>query len=369
MPPKKAPAKKPSSPKKGGAKGGAKKEEAVVKDEEDEGDDSSELSDDSSDLSSGSEEEEDDDEEEEDEDEEDEEDEEEDDFDAEIAAPTPPAAAAAAAAAEAGDPEPAAEPEPEAEKVKEVDPELARKAAEHVREEMARARGQRGAAQRWRTKVANGDGFSIKEHLRAMRSKQEEKVAALSAVGEDAGGEDVENKAPSEDESQGTAAQCRRLGISKTEIKEMKEVFDLIDGDKSGEISFDEMRELMRVVGMDADPERVQVIMDEVDADGSGTVDFEEFAAIMQRPTISKYNVSEIKSAFETIQAELGDPSNPPPPGHLGAETLANAFRNFGVNKLDAAAAQDVCNGLGPDPDGFINYSLVLRLIDDSVTL
>jgi hypothetical protein len=159
------------------------------------------------------------------------------------------------------------------------------------------------------------------------------------------------------------------MGISQNEIKEMKEVFDLIDGDGSGEISFDEMRELMRVVGMDTDPARVQVIMNEVDTDGSGDVDFGEFAAIMLRPTISKYSVSEIKSAFETIQAELGDAADPPPPGHLAADTLGAAFRNFGASKLDADAARDVCDGLGPDQDGFINYNLVLRLIDDSVAL
>ena len=78
----------------------------------------------------------------------------------------------------------------------------------------------------------------------------------------------------------------RTLFLPRNEIKEMKEVFDLIDGDGSGEISFDEMRELMRVVGMDTDPARVQVIMNEVDTDGSGDVDFGEFAAIMLRPSL-----------------------------------------------------------------------------------
>ena len=52
------------------------------------------------------------------------------------------------------------------------------------------------------------------------------------------------------------AAQAAKLKISKSEIKEMKEVFDLIDANGSGEISFDEMKDLMKLVGMDSDPQR-----------------------------------------------------------------------------------------------------------------
>ena len=65
----------------------------------------------------------------------------------------------------------------------------------------------------------------------------------------------------------------------------------------------------------------------------------------MLRPTISKYSVSEIKSAFETIQAELGDAADPPPPGSspcLGssAKRLASALRVFDDASSKARSAR-----------------------------
>ena len=51
------------------------------------------------------------------------------------------------------------------------------------------------------------------------------------------------------------------------------------------QLVLEQQRELMRVVGMDTDPARVQVIMNEVDTDGSGDVDFGERGDRLRKET------------------------------------------------------------------------------------
>ena len=71
----------------------------------------------------------------------------------------------------------------------------------------------------------------------------------------------------------------------------------------------------------------------------------------------------EIQKAFETIQKNVGKSSSPPA-GHISADVLEKAFRCFGPDKLDEAAAKEVTKGLGADSDGFVNYETILRMLD-----
>jgi len=153
-----------------------------------------------------------------------------------------------------------------------------------------------------------------------------------------------------------------KLGISPNEVKEMRDVFDLIDKDGSGEIDFGEMQSLMKLVGMDSSDETVKVIMSEVDADGSGEVDFGEFCQTILRPTMSKYTVYEVQSAFEDLRRGLSH-NHLDGSSRIHRDTLSSALRNFGP-KLKREEADQVCDDLSPEANGDIDYGTVLRMLD-----
>ena len=112
----------------------------------------------------------------------------------------------------------------------------------------------------------------------------------------------------------------------------MRDVFDLIDKDGSGEIDFGEMQSLMRLVGMDSSEETVKVIMSEVDADGSGEVDFGEFCQTILEAAMSKYTVYEVQSAFEDLKSGLSQ--------HDGSSRI-HRDTIFGVAELRAQAFKE----------------------------
>ena len=86
----------------------------------------------------------------------------------------------------------------------------------------------------------------------------------------------------------------------------------------------------------------------------------------MLRPQIAKYSVREIQKAFETVQKNVGRGAERrrTPAGHISAEVLSVAFQSFGATKLSPEEAKEVCDGLNPGSDGFIDYAAILRFLD-----
>merc|ERR1712222_104736 len=66
-------------------------------------------------------------------------------------------------------------------------------------------------------------------------------------------------------------------GISMEDVKQIKEAFDLFDGDKSGQVDVAELKEALSNIGLTTESATLNNIMDSLDADHSGEVDFDEF--------------------------------------------------------------------------------------------
>ena len=70
-------------------------------------------------------------------------------------------------------------------------------------------------------------------------------------------------------------------GMSDVQIEEMKEAFNLFDEDGDGEITEEDLGNLLSSLGDVATPAQVHTLFMEVDEDGGGSIDFDEFMVMM----------------------------------------------------------------------------------------
>ena len=63
--------------------------------------------------------------------------------------------------------------------------------------------------------------------------------------------------------------------LSKEELAEFREIFNLVDRDGGGSITKEELGELMDTLGIDATPEEIDLMINEIDQDSYGEIDFE----------------------------------------------------------------------------------------------
>jgi Ca2+-binding EF-hand superfamily protein len=59
--------------------------------------------------------------------------------------------------------------------------------------------------------------------------------------------------------------------------------FDMVDGDKDGLISADELKRMMQVLGTEVTDDQAATMVRQVDSDADGRITLEEFATFMSR--------------------------------------------------------------------------------------
>jgi hypothetical protein len=78
-----------------------------------------------------------------------------------------------------------------------------------------------------------------------------------------------------------------RPGLSKEEIEEIKEAFNLFDTDGSGTIDPKELKSAMQSLGFEAKNATIYQMIGDIDKDGSGSIDFDEFLDMMTAKMVS----------------------------------------------------------------------------------
>ena len=137
--------------------------------------------------------------------------------------------------------------------------------------------------------------------------------------------------------------------MSKEELAEFREIFDLVDKDKGGSISRDELGELMDTLGIRASKEEIDLMINEIDEDNNGEIDFEEFVAVMSRKVNANYTSEEVKSAFKAFEMDGSS-------GYVTIDSLRKALMSYGTEKLSLQQANDLLSQLEQDSKGRVNY-------------
>lgn len=121
--------------------------------------------------------------------------------------------------------------------------------------------------------------------------------------------------------------------LTESELKEFKEIFDLVDVDGSGEITKVELGKLMETLGLKPTEEQLDQMMKEVDSDGSGDIDFNEFVAVMSRKVQADYTTEQLRAAFKVFESEAG---------YVKTASLLHALTTYGEDKVSVEEAQEL---------------------------
>jgi Ca2+-binding EF-hand superfamily protein len=110
---------------------------------------------------------------------------------------------------------------------------------------------------------------------------------------------------------------------------ELREVFDLVDVDRSGSISAAELERLLKMLAIKSTKQEVDTMIAEVDSNRNGTIDFDEFVSIMTKKVNVDYSKKEIERSFKYFVEEKG------PEGCISKADLEFALQKFGSKPMN----------------------------------
>ena len=67
--------------------------------------------------------------------------------------------------------------------------------------------------------------------------------------------------------------------LTEDQVKEMKKAFEVMDSNKDGFVTKDELKTLLKGLGEDVTDEVINEMLNIADTNGDGKVEFEEFCA------------------------------------------------------------------------------------------
>ncbi|KAL8152386.1 hypothetical protein V2J09_010146 [Rumex salicifolius] len=133
--------------------------------------------------------------------------------------------------------------------------------------------------------------------------------------------------------------------LSEEEIAGLKEMFNMIDTDNSGQITFEELKEGLKKFGADLEESEIHDLMQAADVDNSGTIDHGEFiAAMLHLNRLDKED--HLFAAFSFFDKDGS--------GYITKDELQQACQQFGIEEFHL---EDIIREVDQDNDGRIDYN------------
>nr|GEU84130.1 calcium-dependent protein kinase 1-like [Tanacetum cinerariifolium] len=143
--------------------------------------------------------------------------------------------------------------------------------------------------------------------------------------------------------------------MSEEEIAGLKQMFQMIDTDNSGQITFEELKAGLKRVGANLKESEIYDLMQAADVDNSGTIDYGEFVAA----TLHLNKIEKEDHLFAAFSYFDKDGS-----GYITADELQHACDEFGIEARFEELLQDV----DQDNDGRIDYNEFVAMMQGTTT-
>ena len=136
-------------------------------------------------------------------------------------------------------------------------------------------------------------------------------------------------------------------------IQVYKEAFELIDKNKDGQITLDELKNFFNGLKENISNADLQDMINEADVEGNGTISFEGFIALMERSLRNEEVEEEIIETFKKFDQDNN--------GLIGPEDIYNLLHSFNQD-ITISEAEEMIKNVDIDDDGLVNLLFILRI-------
>ena len=142
--------------------------------------------------------------------------------------------------------------------------------------------------------------------------------------------------------------------LQEEKIKGYKDLFYLIDNDKSGYIDILELADIMKALGLTPNQAELIGIIEEVDKDHSGKIELKEFLDLFSKKIKNPDTEEDLIETFKKFDTDGN--------GLITANELRHVMTTLGENMTEEEA-DEMIREADKDEDGYINYQEFVKIM------
>ena len=142
--------------------------------------------------------------------------------------------------------------------------------------------------------------------------------------------------------------------LTRAQVQEFKEAFDIFDVDGGGTITAEELGEVMKSLGQKPTRAQLEAMVREIDADGDGAIDFPEFLTMMLRKMNEGDPERELRDVFTVFDKDQS--------GTVSADELKSVMKVIG-EKLTEQEIEDAIRLADTTGDGEVDYDEFIAFV------
>ena len=140
--------------------------------------------------------------------------------------------------------------------------------------------------------------------------------------------------------------------IVSNKEKEIKDIFDKYDSNRDGNVTSDELANILKAININVSDEEIKEIIEELELEGNNEINYENFVSIVNRREKDVDTEEEVLKAFKFFDKEGN--------GLININDLKHIMITVSKN-LSELEIDDMLKEADLDMDGFINYEEFIR--------